>query len=246
MPDRSRRPRSDQMRNRDALVTAAGELMVEHGIDVPLDVVAKRAGLGNATLYRHFPERRDLISAVLVRNLQRNELALAQGLASQSAWAGLTGYLTWLFAEQMDNPAYMSALRAVPSGTNAEVDRLRNRALGALEGLICRAKDEGEMRGDRWLEDVFLFLALNEHLTHAGHRDPRVASQRLLELALESLASPHPGRPGATQEPGTVLALRRSLGQELAGLPVADADPHTAEKHNFHGRSGAQDTPTRS
>lgn len=47
-------------------------------------------------LYRHFPERRHLISAVPVRNLQRNEVALAEASANQCAWAGLTGYLTWL------------------------------------------------------------------------------------------------------------------------------------------------------
>jgi AcrR family transcriptional regulator len=222
MSEPPRRPRSDQLRNRDALLAAARELMAEHGIDVPLDLVAKRAGLANATLYRHFPARRDLISAVLLGNLRRSDGVLAQASAGVSGWAGLTEYVTWLFAEQMDNPAYMSALRAVPSGGNEEVDRLRNQTLRALEVLISRAKDEGNMRADRWIEDVFLFLALNEHLAQAGHRDPRAASQRLLELALDTLAAPHQAEPGVTQEPDTVLALRHSLGQELAGLPAAD------------------------
>jgi hypothetical protein len=124
-----------------------------------------------------------------------------------------------LFGEQMDNPAYMSALRAVPDGVNEEVDRLRHQTLDALEALIARAKAEGDMRADRWLEDVFLFLALNEHLTHAGHRDPRMASRRLLELVLDTLAVPHPERVSVPEEPDTILSLRRSLGQDLAGLP---------------------------
>jgi AcrR family transcriptional regulator len=196
--------------------------MAEQGLDAPLDLIAKRAGLANATLYRHFPTRRDLVSAVLLENLHRSDGALAEAKARESGWAGLSDYMTWLFAEQLDNSAYMSALRAVPAGVDEEVDRLRNRTLDALESLITRAKADGDMRADRWLEDVFLFLALNEHLAHADHRDPRAASRRLLELALDTLAAPHRATPAVPREPDTVLALRRSLGHELAGLPATD------------------------
>jgi AcrR family transcriptional regulator len=201
--------------------------MAEHGVDAPLDLIAKRAGLANATLYRHFPTRRELISAVLLDNLRRSDAVLAEASTRESGWAGLTEYLTWLFAEQLDNTAYMSALRAVPSGANEEVDRLRNRTLDALKTLITQAKAEGSMRADRWLEDVFLFLALNEHLARAGHRDPRVASRRLLELALDTLAVPHLAKPPVPQEPDTILALRQTLGHELAGLPTTDVEQDT-------------------
>src|SRR5689334_22040791 len=61
----SRRPRrTDAARNAGLLLAAAKELFDERGPDVPLDDVARRAGVGNATLYRHFPTRRDLIVAV--------------------------------------------------------------------------------------------------------------------------------------------------------------------------------------
>ncbi|MEY9926191.1 AcrR family transcriptional regulator [Catenulispora sp. GP43] len=60
-----RRPlRADAARNVQALVTAAKELFAEQGSDIPLDDVARRAGVGNATLYRYFPTRADLIVAV--------------------------------------------------------------------------------------------------------------------------------------------------------------------------------------
>jgi AcrR family transcriptional regulator len=69
-------PRRDQLRNRRALVQAAQALFAELGLDVPLDAIAKRAGLGNATLYRHFPDRRALIVLALLVNLARHQEAI--------------------------------------------------------------------------------------------------------------------------------------------------------------------------
>jgi AcrR family transcriptional regulator len=62
-------PRADAKRNVDALLTAATELFATQGVDVSVRAIAARAGLGTATLYRHFPERSDLITAVFGREL---------------------------------------------------------------------------------------------------------------------------------------------------------------------------------
>src|SRR5690349_13648422 len=61
---RTARPRADAARNRERIVTAAREALVEFGPEVPMDEVARRAGVGNATLYRHFTDRADLIRQV--------------------------------------------------------------------------------------------------------------------------------------------------------------------------------------
>src|SRR5512142_661145 len=63
-PDSKRGPRADASRNRARLLAAAREALAEAGDDVALDVIARRAGVGNATLYRHFPTRADLLVAV--------------------------------------------------------------------------------------------------------------------------------------------------------------------------------------
>ncbi|GIJ43960.1 TetR family transcriptional regulator [Virgisporangium aliadipatigenens] len=62
--DSKRGPRADASRNRARLIAAAGEALAEAGNDVAFDVIARRAGVGNATLYRHFPTRADLLVAV--------------------------------------------------------------------------------------------------------------------------------------------------------------------------------------
>lgn len=216
-----RKPRKDQQRNREALLSTAREVFATQGIGAPLDVIARRAGLGNATIYRHFPTREALIVEVLRFNLQRSSGVLAVALQQPAGWDGLVDYLTWLFAEQIDNAAYMSALRAVPAGQDPEVDAIRDQTVADLNRLIRRAKTEGSLRADRWIEDIFLALSLNEALATTGHRDARSASLRFLELTVAALAT-DPAPAESADAPATVVALRRTLGTELAGLPNPD------------------------
>ncbi|CAL9300058.1 hypothetical protein SUDANB135_03136 [Streptomyces sp. SudanB135_2055] len=83
-PERQKvtRPRADALRNRERIVTAAREMFVEHGPDVPLDDVARRAGVGNATVYRNFPDRdalvREVVCSVMDRTARAAEVALAE------------------------------------------------------------------------------------------------------------------------------------------------------------------------
>src|ERR1700753_3858906 len=63
-PDSKRGPRADASRNAARLLAAARDVLAESGNDVPFDVIARHAGVGNATLYRHFPTRADLLVAV--------------------------------------------------------------------------------------------------------------------------------------------------------------------------------------
>src|SRR3954469_13340792 len=85
--------RSDAARNRTALVTAARELMAERGLEVPLDEIAKRAGIGNATLYRRFPRRIDLVAAVFADRMVDHEGAVQAALENRDPWDGLCGYI---------------------------------------------------------------------------------------------------------------------------------------------------------
>jgi AcrR family transcriptional regulator len=223
MTEQARKPRKDQQRNREALVSAARHEFASQGIDAPLDVIAKRAGVGNATLYRHFPSREALVAEILRLNLKRSAAVLTEALQLPAGWDGLVDYLSWLFAEQLDNAAYMSALRAIPAGRDTDIDTSRDQTVADLDQLITRAKSEGTMRADRWIEDIFLALTLNETLASAGHRHLRSASLRFLELTLTSFAT-NPAPPASTDEPQAVLALRHTLGHELAGQRAPDCD----------------------
>lgn len=219
-----RRPRKDQQRNRLALVEAAFEIFGESGIEAPLDAVARRAGVSNATLYRHFPTRRDLIVVILLSSLERNAREIERALLHPIAWEGLREYLSWLFAEQIQNPTHLSAMRAVPAGENLDVDRLRDAAHGALKRLLAQAQADGSVRTDRWIEDVYLVLLLNESLVSERLASPEAASRRFLALVVDVLAAPSPGCVSAA-EPESIAALRSTLGREIAGLPTPSSPP---------------------
>ena len=80
MPTDDRPLRADAQRNRDALVAAAERVMGRRGLDAPLDEIAMAAGVGNATLYRHFPTRRDLVQAVFAEQMARYAAAVERAL----------------------------------------------------------------------------------------------------------------------------------------------------------------------
>ncbi|MFE3826882.1 TetR/AcrR family transcriptional regulator [Streptomyces sp. NPDC059092] len=105
-----RRPANDgpkaAARNRAALVTAAREIYAEHGLDAPFSAIARRAGVGQGVLYRHFPDRAAVATAVLEENVRQVEKAAA---AEPLAFAGVLGVLTWHLTE---SAAFIGLLHA--------------------------------------------------------------------------------------------------------------------------------------
>src|SRR3954454_19562531 len=92
--------RADAARNRSALVEAAREVFAEQGLDAPLDEIARRAGTGNATLYRRFPTRTDLLAAVFAERMVEQLHAVEAGLANPDPWDGFASYVETVGAMQ--------------------------------------------------------------------------------------------------------------------------------------------------
>lgn len=224
MPETDRKqrvsPRTDFLRNRAILLAAAHTVFASRGIDAPLDAIAKAAGLGNATLYRHFPTRKLLVAEVLVESLDRHRLAIDDALALEKGWDGFRQYLGWLFEEQIADRSYLAGLREIPAGENSEIDAIRDSNLARFTALIERSKLAGDFRADRFLEDVLVVLMANEQLTRLGVDVARIASRRFFELSLSMLST----RQEATAAgfPDDLAVLRRTIGHSLAGLPAAD------------------------
>jgi AcrR family transcriptional regulator len=89
----ARPQRRDAQRNRDAIVAAAREVYCDHGLEAPLEEIARRAGVGIGTLYRHFPSRVELLDAVLADTVQAHVDAAEQALAADDPWDGFASYL---------------------------------------------------------------------------------------------------------------------------------------------------------
>jgi AcrR family transcriptional regulator len=93
-----RQPRSDVARNRRLLIEATIESFSDHGLDVPLDTVARRAGVGNATLYRHFPTRDDLYEAAFGEIRERFAAVLARYEDVDDGWRALHELIFEIFS----------------------------------------------------------------------------------------------------------------------------------------------------
>ncbi|GHB25919.1 MULTISPECIES: TetR/AcrR family transcriptional regulator [Streptomyces] len=93
-------------RNRDALIVAAREIYAAHGLDAPLSAIARRAGVGQGVLYRHFPDRASVAIAVLEENVRQVEQAAA---TEGFALTDVLGVLTWHLTE---SAAFLGLLHA--------------------------------------------------------------------------------------------------------------------------------------
>ncbi|TXS52011.1 TetR/AcrR family transcriptional regulator [Streptomyces sp. t39] len=102
-------------RNRAALVAAAREIYAEDGLDAPLSAVARRAGVGQGVLYRHFPDRAAIATAVLEENVRQIEQAAA---SHGTDLAGTLGVLTW---HQAESAAFVGILHAVGAAAGSVV-----------------------------------------------------------------------------------------------------------------------------
>lgn len=175
--------RADAEENRTALLQAASEIFAEVGVDAPLDLIRTRAGVGRATMYRHFPDRRALYLALVERSLAKFE-SYAPDQPDQAT--ELAALLTLAAQEAARSPALHAVwdkVRLDPEAT-ALVDRMNAVFSAPLE----RAHEAG--RATAWLcvEDMFLSVrmlgAASRGLTQTARR---AEAERALSILIHGL-----------------------------------------------------------
>jgi AcrR family transcriptional regulator len=149
----SRRPkRADARRNYDQLIAAAREAFTERDRSASLEDIARRAGVGIGTLYRHFPTRGDLIEAVYVEEVE-TLCRSADDLRDAEPWDALVGWLRGFVAYVATKQALAEELFA--ADRDAEVFKsCRVAFYGAGEPLLKRAQDAGAVRPDVSIDEV--------------------------------------------------------------------------------------------
>lgn len=139
--------RADALRNREALEAAAAELFAERGVDVPLDEIARRAGVSIGTLYNHFPNRGALLDAVLPDWVAEVDRLAEAALADPDPWRGFAGFMEGLFVIQARNRSMNDAIARTPTGP-VDVGAECGRAGGVLASVVDRAREAGALRPD--------------------------------------------------------------------------------------------------
>ncbi|MET0415943.1 MAG: helix-turn-helix domain-containing protein [Actinoplanes sp.] len=176
--------RADAQRNYDLIVTAAAEAIARDGAYASLEEIARSAGVGSATLHRHFPSRWSLLQAVFhtcVRNLSARAEDL---LAEPDALAALT---TWLH----EVTAYATTTRGLAvtllNAPPEENDTCGGMLTAAGEKLLRRAADQGSVRSDVVMADL---MTLANAISLAAQPADATKAERLLNLALAGVQPP--------------------------------------------------------
>ena len=208
--------RADAARNREAIVEAARAMFAEQGLEAPLDEIAKRAGTGNATLYRRFPTRGDLVAAVFAEQMAAHVEAVETALADDDPWNGFASYIETVAAMQARDRGIADLVTMDVSGA-PEIEELRSRAYDGVVRLVGRAQQAGVLRQDFTDQDVVLLLMANAGLVERAHGIPAEASARLIHLLLDGFraqaATDGPAAPTARE----VVAAMRHNGERRLG-----------------------------
>jgi AcrR family transcriptional regulator len=145
--------RRDAQRNREAIVAAARQVFCDHGLEAPLEEIARRAGVGIGTLYRRFPSRVQLLDAVLADTVQAHVAAAERALAMEDPWDGFAYYLEQTCRLQAADRGLNDAMGMRFQGATA-MEAAKARLFDLVAQVVDRAQQNGQLRADLTLEDL--------------------------------------------------------------------------------------------
>ncbi|WP_138469605.1 TetR/AcrR family transcriptional regulator [Poseidonocella sp. HB161398] len=182
-----RKPRADGLRNRETLMAAAREVFSAGGPDASLEAVARRAGLGIGTLYRHFPTREALFQAVYLREVDQM-VALADELERLEPEAALRAWVRASIGMVATKKGMLTALSPSFDGNCQTFAEAADRMRAAAGQLMARAAAAGRIRDDVTGEE--LMRALVGICYTRDTPDWQEVVTRLLDIFIDGLSCP--------------------------------------------------------
>jgi AcrR family transcriptional regulator len=179
--------RADARRNRDRLLEVANAAFAEHGLDIGVAEIARRAGVGSATLFRHFATKEDLISALLEQRLDEMDAVVAAASELQDPGEAFRSMMVEVVRLQVRDRALVQCMVGVEERTaqpqiNAHVERF----VSGVQSLLSRAQAARVIRDDVVAEDLLAILS-----GIAGTPMPRLGrpelAERYLAIVLDGL-----------------------------------------------------------
>lgn len=184
-----RRPRADAARNRSALVAAAKAALADIHAPFSLDAVARRAGVGIGTLYRHFRTREQLVAAVYEAEVDRITLGAQEYLREMSPGEALRAWLDSFVTFASTKRGMRDAFQAGGSdGSRGNFTALQMRIADGIRPVLQAGAEDGSLRQDVEAIDVVLLAAG----ALVPHNIDAAQSERLIRLILDAL---RPARP---------------------------------------------------
>jgi AcrR family transcriptional regulator len=186
--EQARKPRADSLRNREQLIAAAKTAFTERGADAPLEDIARRAGVGIGTLYRHFATREALLAAVYRHEVEQLSAAADRLLATRPPAEALGAWLHQLVDYMATKRVIAPALQASPGEGSAAYAASGPAMVGALNRLATAAIAAGDIRADVTSDDLIRLLSG----VSLGYDQPGWAesARRLIAILMAGLKAP--------------------------------------------------------
>lgn len=177
--------RADARRNREAILRAADEAFAAEGLGVPVDEIARRAGVGAGTLYRHFPTKEALFEAVLVAHMDgiaERARALAERPDPDDA---LFEFMVGLGEEATAKKSLIDALAGAGVDVKERASASKRAVEQSFERLLRRAQDAGRVRSDVTIADLFSLIMGTCAL--ADQRGSDASQSRMLTIVFDGM-----------------------------------------------------------
>lgn len=204
--------RADAERNRARIVTAARTLYAREGLNISMAAVAREAGVGKATLARHFSSPEELIEAVFADRMDAYVRAAAEALAQDDPWQGFVQFIFAVCGMQAEDRGFADVLTL----TFPSADSLEERRLEVYHGflqIIAGAKASGHLRSDFESEDMVLLMMANAGVVAGTANDAPDSWRRFVAHLLRGYAAPDapmPPMPPAPSSDDLYRAMARS------------------------------------
>jgi AcrR family transcriptional regulator len=181
--------RADARRNRELVIEAARERFGKCGLDCQIEDVARTAGVGVGTVYRHFPNKEALLDALIDDRFERIAEKADEALARDDPWEAFCDLMRWSAAYQADDRALSELLSQRPaSGRRSAV---KAGLVETTEKLIRKAQRNGQMRKDVVVEDVPTILCGLGGVVGAHEESmPALNWERFLAIMLDGMRAP--------------------------------------------------------
>ena len=178
----ARKPRTDALRNRERILEVAKAAFTRQGANASLEEIAKQAGVGTGTLYRHFPTRDALIEGVYRNEVEKLAAAASHFAKKMSPIEALRAWMLLLVDHIAAKHIIAPALNSIVGGPSRLYEGSRSMIQGAIDELVKRAKRSGDLRRDL---DAFDLLRALIGVSHVGSgADWQQSARRLVDILI--------------------------------------------------------------
>jgi AcrR family transcriptional regulator len=178
----ARKPRADAERNRERILEVAKEVFTREGAAASLDDIARRSGVGNATLYRHFPTRDALIEAVYRNEVEKLAAAEQRFAASMPPLEALRAWMLLFIDHVAGKKLIIPAMDTVAGGSMRLIEGSRSLIHAAFVASVKRAITSGDLRSDTDPNDFVRALVGIFHTTASPGWEP--SARRLVDILI--------------------------------------------------------------